>query len=111
MTALNALLDAAKARCEPANDSEVARRIKVSRSLVSLWRRGEPITEKQLAALVELAGVDAARALAVLSEQAKTPAQRHVWGDLHHRLLHIMSSVRRALTPRPRPGTEAGPPH
>ena len=93
MTTLDRILDAAKARCEPANDSEVARRLKVSRSLVSLWRQGEPISEKQLAALVDLSRLDAGLAVEVLKEQAQTDAQRVIWGSLSGRLMHLMSAV------------------
>jgi transcriptional regulator with XRE-family HTH domain len=94
MTALERVLNAAKGRCDPANDSELARRLGVSRSLVSLWRRGEPISEKQLAAVVDLAMMDAGMAVEVLKEQAQTDAQRVIWGALSGRLMHIMSGVR-----------------
>jgi transcriptional regulator with XRE-family HTH domain len=94
MSALDRLIDAAAKRCDPQNDSEVARRLGLTRAAVSAWRHGKPIGAEQLAALVDLAMVDAGAAIEILKEQAKTDAQRVVWGSLWTRLMPIMSTVR-----------------
>lgn len=86
MNPINGLIDQAAAKCEPANDSALAKRMHVSRSAVSLWRKGGTITEKHLTALIVLADVDEVTALRVLEAQAETKPQKAVWTALLHRL-------------------------
>lgn len=86
MTQVNKVIDKAVAMCNPQNDSALAVRMHVSRSAVSLWRKGGAISEKHLTALITLADVDAATAIAVLAEQAETKPQKAVWGELARRL-------------------------
>lgn len=86
MNPINGLIDQAAAKCEPANDSALAKRMHVSRSAVSLWRKGGTITEKHLTALIVLADVDEVTAVRVLEAQAETKPQKAVWTALLHRL-------------------------
>lgn len=86
MNTLNRVLDHAKQACNLPSDNALAERIGVSRSAVSLWRKGRPITEIHLANLIALAGVDPEMAVKVLAEQATTKAEKAVWGSLLDRL-------------------------
>lgn len=86
MNPISGLIDQAASKCEPANDSALAKRMHVSRSAVSLWRKGGTITEKHLTALIVLADVDEVTALKVLEAQAETKPQKAVWSALLHRL-------------------------
>lgn len=86
MTKINSLIDKAAGVCSPANDSALAARLHLSRSAVSLWRRGGAISEKHLTALIALADVDAATAVEILEQQAETKPQKAVWGALAKRL-------------------------
>ena len=86
MTLINKVIDKAAGMCSPANDSALAVRMHVSRSAVSLWRKGGAISEKHLTALITLADVDAATAVAVLADQAETKPQKAIWGELAKRL-------------------------
>lgn len=86
MSNLTNLIDRAVAVCNPSNDSALAARMHVSRSAVSLWRKGGTISEKHLTALIALADVDERTAIEVLAEQAETKPQRAVWNALLRRL-------------------------
>ena len=86
MTALNELLNQAVQKCDPSNDAALAARLGVSRSAISLWRKGEGIREKHLTQLIALVGADPEVAVMVLREQATTHAERAVWGALARRL-------------------------
>lgn len=86
MNLISGLIDQAVSKCDPANDSALAKRMHVSRSAVSLWRKGGTITEKHLTALIVLADVDEVTALKVLEAQAETKPQKAVWSALLHRL-------------------------
>ena len=86
MSALSELLDQAVQKCDPSNDAALAARLGVSRSAVSLWRKGEGIREKYLTQLIALVGADPEVAVMVLREQATTHAERAVWGALARKL-------------------------
>lgn len=86
MSALTDLLDQAVQKCEPANDAALAVRLGVSRSAISLWRKGEGIREKHLTQLISAVGADPEVAVLVLREQATTHAERAVWGALARKL-------------------------
>jgi hypothetical protein len=86
MTKLTDLIDRAASVCNPSNDSALAARMHVSRSAVSLWRKGGAISEKHLTALIALADVDERTAIEVLAEQAETKPQKAVWNALLQRL-------------------------
>lgn len=86
MTAINKLLDKALAACSLNSDRALAKRMHVSPSAVSLWRKGGQITEKHLTALIALADVDEVTALEVLAEQAETKPQKAVWSALLQRV-------------------------
>jgi transcriptional regulator with XRE-family HTH domain len=97
MPAMNSLLDKAAASCSPPNDSELARRLGVSRSAVSLWRRGQPPKDEHLAALIAMAQQDPALAVLIRQEQATTKAERALWGPLWDRLSPATTRVVGAL--------------
>ena len=86
MNTLNQLLDRAKDAHKLTSDAAIAENLGVSRSAVSLWRKGGLIAEHHLAALVRLANADARDAVQVMTEQAQTKDSRAVWGALLDRL-------------------------
>lgn len=86
MSAINGLLDKALESCSLNSDRALAKRMHVSPSAISLWRKGGQITEKHLTALIALADVDEATAVRVLAEQAETKPQKAVWNALLQRL-------------------------
>lgn len=85
MELLNKLIDQAAERCNPPNDTGLAKSLRVSKSAVSLWRKGGKITTRHLARLVERAKADPAFALQVLHEQGDEQ-EREVWAPLLRRL-------------------------
>lgn len=97
MPTMNSLLDKAAAMCSPPNDATLAKRIGVSRSAVSLWRKGNPAKDEHLAAVIELAQQDPAIAVQIRKEQAATKAERALWGPLWDRLSPVTSTVAGAL--------------
>ncbi|WP_052756146.1 DUF3693 domain-containing protein [Lysobacter capsici] len=86
MTALQQLLEQAIGKCSPSNGTELAKRVGVTRAAVSMWKQGGVITEKHLAALIDVAGVDASVGVEVLAEQATTKPERAMWTSLLTRL-------------------------
>jgi transcriptional regulator with XRE-family HTH domain len=86
MSVLNQLLDQAIQHCEPQNDSALAGRLGISRSAVSLWRKGEGIRAAHLTELVKIAHADPQIALQVLAEQSASKDARKVWESLLDRL-------------------------
>ena len=84
MTRLTKLLDKSRDLC--GSDSATADRIGVSRSAVSVWRKGGKITPEHLAKLVEITGTEAAEAVAILSDQDGAPAERKMWATLAKQL-------------------------
>lgn len=86
MTKLTSLLNAAAARCEPPNDSALAHAIGVSKSAVSLWRKGGKVSTQHLARLIERAQADPSIAAEVLAEMAEERPERTVWTTVARRL-------------------------
>ncbi|MEV5119875.1 DUF3693 domain-containing protein [Stenotrophomonas indicatrix] len=86
MTAKELLLDKARETCSPQTDMALAARVGVTRSAVSLWRKGGTIKPHHLEALAALAQVDGEIVVRVMEEQAETPAQRRVWRSVLDRL-------------------------
>ena len=94
MNAKNILLDTAKKFCVPQTDMALAARVGVTRSAVSVWRKGGKITPEHLERLANAAHMDGEIVLRVMEEQAETPAQRRVWRSVLDRL----STAAAALT-------------
>ncbi|HDS1138495.1 TPA: hypothetical protein QDZ75_002536 [Stenotrophomonas maltophilia] len=86
MTAKDLLLDKAREMCNPQTDMALAARVGVTRSAVSLWRKGGAIKPHHLEALAALAQTDGELVVRVMEEQAETPAQRRVWRSVLDRL-------------------------
>lgn len=93
MNAKNNLLDKARDKCQPKTDMELAARVGVSRSAVSMWRKGGTITSQHLEALATLAGVDGQAVIEVMEEQAVTPAQKRVWQSVLNRLSAAAAAI------------------
>jgi len=86
MKTLNTLLDAALAKTKLPSDRQLAKKLRVSPSAISLWRQGKAIKDSHLADLIKLADADPVLAVAVRQEMAETPAERQLWGPLLDRL-------------------------
>lgn len=91
MSTLNKLLDKAREMC--VSDADVARRLGLSRSAVSVWRQGGKITPAHLARLIEFTQQDPALAVQVLQEQDAEPAEVRLWGALWDRLSPVTTRV------------------
>lgn len=86
MHTLNSLMDAAlKAHSLP-SDRQLAKKLGVSASAVSLWRQGRVIKDEHLAALLELSKADPSEALKVRAEQASSKAEIRLWNQMLTRL-------------------------
>ncbi|MCC5067062.1 helix-turn-helix domain-containing protein [Xanthomonas campestris] len=83
----NKLLDKARVSCKCESDGALARRMGVTRAAVSSWRHGQRMDDKNLAALLELAGEHPRVAIFIKNEDAETAAEKAVWGELTRRLL------------------------
>lgn len=79
MNTLNNLLDKALKTCGLPSDAQLAAKMGVSRSAVSLWRQGAAIKEAHLAELVKLAKGSVLDAVQVMEEQATTKASKDLW--------------------------------
>ncbi|WP_414547065.1 DUF3693 domain-containing protein [Stenotrophomonas forensis] len=86
MTAKLTLIDRAKAMCSPQTDMALAARVGVTRSAVSVWRKGGKITPDHLERLASIAQLDGEIVMRVMEEQAESPAQRRVWRSVLDRL-------------------------
>ena len=86
MDTLRDLVDKAIEHCSPSSGAELARRMGLSRSSVSLWRQGKHIEPKHLTALIHIAKVDATVATKVLQEQSNSRSEREVWTTLAKQL-------------------------
>lgn len=88
MHSLQILLDNAAKKC--GSDAELARRIDVSRSLISILRSGkQPITPEIAGLLAEITGDDIAKAVlrATLDQMAKTKRGQRVREAIKERFL------------------------
>ena len=90
MNTLNKMLDSAIKACALSSDAQLAAKLGVSRSAVSLWRQGRVIKEDHLAALLQLSKCDPIEALRVLEEQASTKASKSLW---HHAVMKLSSAA------------------
>lgn len=86
MSRINHLIDAAQQACGLTSDNQLAGKLKVSRSAVSVWRKGGKITDEHLAALVELSKADPSEAIKVRAEQASSKAEIRLWNHMLTRL-------------------------
>ncbi|UYC14008.1 DUF3693 domain-containing protein [Xanthomonas sp. CFBP 8445] len=86
MQTLNVLLDKARKNCPSDSDNSLSKQIGVSRSAVSVWRRGGQITNEHLMALIDLAKADPALATKVREEASETEVERRAWATLWDRL-------------------------
>lgn len=91
MNTVNKLLDKAREVCS--SDSEIARKLNVTRSAVSKWRHGGKIEPAHLAKLLTLTQQDPALAVQVMAEQDATPEERRMWGVVWDRLSPVTSMV------------------
>lgn len=80
------LLDTAKEMCQPKTDTAVAARVGVTKSAVSLWRKGGAISEKHLAALASVAQLDGRIVLEIMEAEAETRQQKEIWRSLLARI-------------------------
>lgn len=95
MNTVNKLLDKAREVC--VSDADIGRKLGVTRSAVSVWRKGGTITPAHLARLITLTQQDPAIAVQVLAEQEATPEERQMWGVVWDRLSPVTSMVAGAL--------------
>lgn len=89
MNTLNKLLDNALLTCSLPSDAQLAARLGVSRSAVSLWRQGASIKEVHLAEVVRLAKGTVEDAVHVLQEQASTKASKDLWSHALSKLAAV----------------------
>ncbi|MFE8347721.1 DUF3693 domain-containing protein [Xylella fastidiosa] len=97
MKAKKILLDKAISMCFPANGETLGKKIGVSRSAVSKWRKGGVITEKHAAELAAIAKLNGEIVIKVLEEQAETRAQRQVWQSI----LNLINATANGATTDP----------
>ena len=83
METLNKLLDKSREMC--GSDSETAKRIGVSRSAVSLWRKGGKITPEHLAKLIHLTQQDPVLSVQVMVEKDSSPEEQEMWDTVAQR--------------------------
>lgn len=93
MNAKNKLLDKAKKMCSPQTDMALAERIGVTRSAVSVWRKGGKITAQHLETLAAVAGLDGQAVIEVMLEQASNAEARAVWRPVLDRLSAAVAAV------------------
>lgn len=93
MNAKNKLLDKAKKMCNPQTDMALAARIGVTRSAVSVWRKGGTITAQHLETLATVAGLDGQAVIEVMLEQASNAEARAVWRPVLDRLSAAVAAV------------------
>lgn len=93
MNAKNKLLDKAKKMCTPQTDMALAARIGVTRSAVSVWRKGGTITAQHLETLAAVAGLDGQSVIEVMLEQANNAEARAVWRPVLDRLSAAVAAV------------------
>lgn len=104
MNTLNKVLDKARETCSLPSDNALSKRLGITRSSVSVWRKGGKITDEHLEALVHLAKLDPAVMIQVREEQASTPAGRKAWAVLRDRLSAAAAVVALVvLTPAAQP--------
>lgn len=78
--------------CSPATDMQLAKKLGVTRSAVSLWRSGGNIKDGHLMALIKLAQADPALAVLVRTEGAD-PATKKAWEMVWDRLSPVTTVI------------------
>ena len=86
------LLDKARSTCNPPTDMQLAKKLGVTRSAVSLWRGGHNIKDGHLMALITLAQADPALAVLVRTEGAD-PATKKAWEMVWDRLSPVTTVI------------------
>lgn len=86
------LLDKARSMCVPPTDMQLAKKLGVTRSAVSLWRSGNNIKDGHLMALIKLAQADPALAVLVRTEGAD-PATKKAWEMVWDRLSPVTTVI------------------
>lgn len=93
MQTINKLLDTALEACNEPSDRQLAKHLDVSPSAISLWRKGKPIKDEHLMALIRLAQADPALAVLVRTESAESPEARKAWSVVWDRLSPVTTVV------------------
>lgn len=87
MTNLNKLLDKAKERCSLPSDNALAKRLEVSRQLISAWRNQDaPIADDRIAQLAHLSGEEVGKWLVLIHGDQATGELAREWAKLAKRL-------------------------
>lgn len=117
MTATTQLLRLWMAEKRLETQTDAARVLGVKPSAVNNWVQGVSQAAPHLVkVMADGIGQNPAHwMMLVESERSKASEDRAAWtaalAGLGRAAMHIMSTVRRALTHRPRPNDQAGPPH
>ncbi|WP_350359734.1 DUF3693 domain-containing protein [Xanthomonas citri pv. malvacearum] len=93
MQTINKLLDTALKACNEPSDRQLAKHLDVSPSAISLWRKGKPIKDDHLMALIHLAQADPAIAVLVRTEGAESPQAKKAWGVVWDRLSPVTTVI------------------
>ncbi|KLC07946.1 DUF3693 domain-containing protein [Xanthomonas perforans] len=93
MQTINKLLDTALKACNEPSDRQLAKHLDVSPSAISLWRKGKPIKDDHLMALIHLAQADPAIAVLVRTEGAESPEAKKAWSVVWDRLSPVTTVI------------------
>jgi hypothetical protein len=93
MQTINKLLDSAAKACNAPSDRQLAKKLGVSPSAVSLWRKGDPIKDGHLIEVIELAQADPALLVLVRQETAAAKSEKKAWGALWDRLSPVTTVI------------------
>lgn len=99
MQTLMEVIEAARAKCEPASDYELSKRLKVSRSAVSAWRNGKGAPDAvRCAKLDEMTGFPLTRVIGIVGEtRAISREEKAVW----RKLANVAATVALAVSALP----------
>ncbi|MCF5930024.1 DUF3693 domain-containing protein, partial [Xanthomonas perforans] len=75
------------------SDRQLAKHLDVSPSAISLWRKGKPIKDDHLMALIHLAQADPAIAVLVRTEGAESPEAKKAWSVVWDRLSPVTTVI------------------
>lgn len=93
MKTINKLLDKASEACSVTSDRQLAKKIGVSPSAISLWRSGKQIKDDHLMTVIKLAQADPALAVLVRTEGAESPAEKAGWSLVWDRLSPVTTVI------------------
>ncbi|WP_414616367.1 DUF3693 domain-containing protein [Stenotrophomonas geniculata] len=93
MKTINKLLDKASEACAVTSDRQLAKKIGVSPSAISLWRSGKQIKDDHLMTVIKLAQADPALAVLVRTEGAESPAEKAGWSLVWDRLSPVTTVI------------------